>query len=195
MKKKLYIILTMLLIAMLTTTPVFARGAIKLSKISFDLGSLISTGYAGGLGNTDWVLVLDGTGHAGVICTNNGENDVPGQSSPHVEGRGVDIVNGNDPLKKNGKSPYEVIAKSGYEESQFISWEDGGCPNSNWTAKIDFVYWDTATINAYDPTDTDFLNPVATYEFECVTTRTGPNGTDSTFDDGTVSCVQTYPVK
>jgi len=195
MKRKLYTILAVLMIVMLSTSPAFARGAIKLSGSEFSLGSLISTGYASGLGSTDWVLVMDASGHAGVTCTNYGGNDVPGQSAPHVEGRGVQTLSGDDVLRKNGKSPYMVTAKSEYETSQYISWDEGGCPNSNWTARIDFIYWDAATINAYSPLDTSFSTPVATYKFACVTTYTGPNSTPSTFDDGTVSCTQTYPTK
>ena len=196
MKNKLYVILTVLMIVMLGTSPVFARGAVKLSGSEFSLGSLISRGFASGLGSTDWVLVLDGDGYAGVICTNNGTNDVPGQSFPHVVGSGIQTLSGNDALRKNGKSPYVVTAKSAYEETQYITWEEGGCPNSNWTARIEFIFWDSATINVYDPSDTGFSTPVATYEFACVTTYTGPNTTgDTTFDDGIVSCTQTYPTK
>ena len=195
MKRKLYTILTVLMIVMLTTSPVLARGAIKLSEVTFSLGSLISKGFASGLGSTDWVLVLDAEGHAGVICTNNGGNDVPGQSYPHVDGSGISTLPGSDPLRKNGKSPYAVTAKSEFETIQYIPWDEGGCPNSNWTAKIDFIYWDFATINVYDPLDTSFSAPVATYKYQCVTTYTGPNSTATTFDDGTVSCKQTYPTK
>lgn len=192
MTKKQITLLAILMIIILAVSPVSAGGAIKLSG-SFKLGSLISKGFATGLGNTDWVLVLDGVGHAGVVCTNKGENDVPGQSFPHVEGSGIQVLTGNDPLRKNGKSPYEVTAKSQYEETQYISWEEGGCPNSNWTARVDFIFWDSASITVYDPLDTGYLNPVATYKYECVTTYTGPNGTATTFDDGSVSCVKTYP--
>ena len=200
MKKKLYTILTVLMIVMLTTSPALARGAVKLSNITFELGSLISNGSASGLGNTDWVLVMDAVGHAGVTCTNNGGNDVPGQSYPHVDGSGVSTLPGNDPLRKNGRSPYSVTAKSEFEKTQYISWDEGGCPNSNWTAHIDFVYWDFATVYAFDPANYDPNNinyslAEARYEFQCVTTYTGPNTTENTFDDGTVSCTQTYPAK
>lgn len=195
MKRKLYTVLAVLMIVMLTTSPALARGAIKLSGATFSLGSLISNGFATGLGSTDWVLVMDAAGHAGVTCTNNGGNDVPGQSYPHVEGSGVTTLPGSDPLRKNGKSPYAVTAKSEFEETRYISWDEGGCPNSNWTARIDFIFWDSATINVYDPSDTAFSTPVATYKFACVTTYTGPNSTATTFDDGTVSCIQTYPTK
>lgn len=61
--------------------------------------------------------------------------------------------------------------------------------------KIDFISWDPAVINVYDSLDTGFSIPVATYEYQCVTTFTGPNSTATTFDDGVVSCVQTYPTK
>jgi hypothetical protein len=183
------------MIVMLRTSPVFARGAIELSSVDFSPGSLISKGFASGLGSTDWVLVLDGVGHAGVICTNNCENDVPGQSFPHVVGSGIQTLSGNDALRKNGRSPYIVIAKSEYETARYIAWDEGGCPNSNWTARINFLYWDFATIKVYEPSDTSFSNPAATYEFQCVTTYTGPNSTPSTFDDGTVSCTQMYPAK
>jgi len=207
MKKKLYIVLTILMIVMLTTSPALARGAIKLSSpsdsVDFTLGSLIADGTGSGLGNTDWVVVLNGSGHAGVICTNNGENDVPGQSFPHVVGSGVQVLFGDSHLRDNGKQQYEVVAKSEYEgpDAKTLTWYEGGCPNSNWTARIDFVYWDFATLYAFDPAnyDPDNINyslAEVRYEFQCVTTYTGPSGEpDNTFDDGFVSCKQTYPTK
>jgi len=195
MKRKLVTIVTVLLIAMMVTSSALAGNAIKLSNVDWKLGSLISKGFASGLGNTDWVLVLDGVGHAGVICTNHGSNDVPGQSFPHVVGRGITTLPGSDPLRKNGKSPYYVAAQSEYESVQYIPWDEGGCPNPNWTARIDFVFWDFAVINVYSPLDTNFATPVATYQYRCETTYTGPNSTPTTFDDGRVSCTQIYPTK
>jgi hypothetical protein len=207
MKTKLYKILTILMIVMIGTSPVFARGAISLSSnstpVDFTLGSLIANGTGTGLGNTDWEVVLNGVGHAGVICTNNGENDVPGQSFPHVVGSGVQLLDGESTLRKNGKELYVVTAKSEYEgeDAKILTWYEGGCPNSNWTARIEFVYWDFATLYAfdpanYDPDNIDYSLAEARYEFQCVTTYTGPRGDpDSTFDDGTVSCIQTYPTK
>jgi hypothetical protein len=178
------------------TTPAGAGGGIKLSS-SFKLGSLIADGIATGLGKTDWVLKLDGVGHAAVICTNNGSNDVPGQSSPHVDGTGTQSLPGDSQLRKNGKSPFSVEALPDAEANPTeFDWVAGGCPNSNWTARVDFVYWDYAKITVYSPLDTSFSSPVATYEYQCVTTRTGPAGDpDSTFDDGTVACTQTFPTK
>ena len=186
MKRKLYTILTVLMIVMLTTSPALARGAIKLSSSDFALGSLIATGVATGLSNIDWRFEVNANGHASVICTNYGSNDVPGQSSPHVDGKGTQDVPHED-ITKNGKSSFTVIAKPEEEINTTIPWDAGGCPNPNWSARIDFVYWDSATVNVIDPATPDVI--AATFKFSCVTTRI-PQNDGYTFDDGTVSCTR-----
>lgn len=183
MKSKLYTILTILMIVMLTASPAFARGAIKLSSSDFALGSLITSGVATGLGSTDWVFEVNASGHASVICTNNGSNDVPGQSSPHVDGKGSQDVP-QEQISKNGKASFAVTAKPYEELNPIISWDAGGCPNPNWSARIDFVYWDSVIINVIDPSTSEVA---ATFKFSCVTTRI-PQNDGYTFDDGTVSC-------
>jgi hypothetical protein len=45
----------------------------------------------------------------------------------------------------------------------------GGCPNDNWTATIDFVYWTDATITIQS-LDTEEV--LLTQQYTCVTTRT-----------------------
>jgi len=188
MKRKLYTIFTVLMIIMLTTSPALARGAIKLGNVTFELGSLITNGVATGLSNVDWIFEVNASGHASVICTNNGNNDVPGQSSPHVDGKGTQDVP-QEQITKNGKASFTVIAKPDEELNTTISWDAGGCPNPNWSARIDFVYWDSATINVIDPATPDEIG--ATFKFSCVTTRI-PQNDGYTFDDGTVSCT---PIK
>jgi len=187
MNKKFLSILTALLLVTLMTSTVSAGGAVKLSGVQFRLGSLITSGIASGLGSTDWKLELDAGGRASVICTNNGNNDVPGQSSPHVDGKGAQALPGDSQLRKNGRSPFSVTAKPQEEIDPIISWDAGGCPNPNWTARIDFVYWDSATILVIDPITNAV---VTTYKYTCVTTRV-PQNDGYTFDDGTVSCTQT----
>ncbi len=164
MKKKIYIVMTMLLIAMLAATPVFARGNIKLSGIAFDLGSLIATGYAGGLGNTDVTIELDASGIPAVTCTNHGGNDVPGQSYPKISAVGNQSLLGDDPIRKNGKSPFFTET----DDPETISWDAAGCPNSNWTANVDFIFWTDATISVYDTATGTLLK---TQEYTCNTTR------------------------
>jgi hypothetical protein len=185
MNRKLYSILVVLLVTTIFTSTVSAGNAIKLSA-TFKLGSLVADGVATGLGKTDWVIELISDGHASVICTNNGSNDVPGQSSPHVDGMGTQSLPGNSQLRKNGKSPFSVTAKPEEETNVTILWNVGGCPNPNWTAKIDFVYWDRATIRVKDPLTNAV---VSTYDYTCTTTRI-PQNDGYTFDDGIVSCTQ-----
>jgi hypothetical protein len=187
MKKILYPVFTAILIAVLLVSPAGA-GGYKLSGTTFTLGSLLANGFATGLGKTDWRIVLDASGTGAVVCVNNGSNPVPGQSAPHIDGSATQQLGGGDPLRKNGKAPFRVEAIPAEEAPGYVlDWQQGGCPNSNWTAYIDFIFWDHAVISLKDPLT---LESVATFEYVCVTTRTGPNSTPSTFDDGTVSCRQ-----
>jgi hypothetical protein len=164
MKNKLYMVLIVLLIATLTSSTVFAGGAVKLSGYSFSLGSLIATGYASGLGNTDVTVVLDASGIPAVTCTNYGGNDVPGQSYPKVSATGQQTLLGNDPLRKNGKAAFFTET----DDPETLSWDVAGCPNSNWTGRIDFIFWTDATISVYS-TSTGTL--LASQAFTCTTTR------------------------
>ena len=145
MKNKLYTILTILLITMLTTSPVFARGAIKLSEVTFSLGSLIATGFASGLGNTDVTLVLDASGEAHITCINYGGNTVPGQSYPKIDAVGTQSLAGGDPRSKNGRTPFNTET----DDPEFVAWDAAGCPNSNWAGHIDAIFWTGGTISVY----------------------------------------------
>jgi hypothetical protein len=187
MKKILYPVFTAILIAVLLVSPAGA-GGYKLSGTTFTLSSLLTNGFATGLGKTDWLISLAASGTGAVVCVNNGNNPVPGQSAPHIDGSASQGLPGNSTLRKNGKAPFSLEAIPPEEAPGYtLTWEQGGCPNSNWTAYVDFVFWDHAVISLRDPAT---LETVATFEFVCTTTRTGPNSTPSTFDDGTVSCRQ-----
>lgn len=164
MKNKLSMMLIVLLITALTSSTVFAGGAVKLSGVSFNLGSLIATGYASGLGNTDVTIVLDASGIPAVTCTNYGGNDVPGQSYPKVSASGQQTLLGNDPLRKNGRSSFFTET----DDPETIPWDAAGCPNPNWTAHIDFIFWTNATISVYDTASGVLLQ---TRNYTCTTTR------------------------
>jgi hypothetical protein len=183
MKKNIFSVLSALLLVAILATPVAAGGGIKLS--SWGLGSLIANGAAFGLGNTDWLIQLEASGHASVICTNPGKNSVPGQSSPHVDSTGVQEIP-KESLTKNGKAPFSVRTTPEEELNPFITWQEGGCPNSKWAAEIDFVYWEHAIVSLIDPITQVVVTQL---EFTCVTTRI-PQNDGYTFDDGTVSCTQ-----
>jgi hypothetical protein len=164
MKKRLSTVLAVLLVITLATSTVSAGGAVKLSGLSFSLGSLIATGYASGLGNTDVTVVLDASGIPAVTCTNYGGNDVPGQSYPKVSATGRQTLLGDDPVRKNGKSAFFTET----DDPETLSWDAAGCPNSNWTGRIDFIFWTDATISVYS-TSTGTL--LASQDFTCTTTR------------------------
>lgn len=163
MNRKLYTIFTVLMIVMLTTSPALARGAIKLGNVTFELGSLIAKGYASGLGNTDVTIVLDASGIPAVTCTNNGDNDVPGQSYPKISASGRQELDG-DKIQKNGKAEFNTETV----DPITLAWDEAGCPNSNWTARVDFIFWTDALISVYDTNTNELL---ASQAYTCVTTR------------------------
>ena len=164
MKKRLFSIMVVLLISSLVTSTASAGGAVRLSGVAFSLGSLIANGYASGLGNTDVTVVLDASGTSVITCTNYGGNDVPGQSYPKVSASGQQTLLGNDPLRKNGKSPFFTET----EDPETLSWDVAGCPNSNWTGHIDFIFWEKATISVYSTSTGDLLK---SQSYTCTTTR------------------------
>ena len=164
MNKRFFSVLAVLLIATMVISPVSAGAAVKLSGVQFSLGSLIANGYASGLGNTDVTVVLDASGIPAITCTNYGGNDVPGQSYPKVSAVGQQTLLGNDPLRKNGKAAFLTET----DDPEILAWNVAGCPNSNWTGRIDFIFWTDATISVYS-TSTGAL--LTSKSYTCTTTR------------------------
>lgn len=164
MKKRVVSLLSVLLAIMLLVTPVAAGGAIKLSGVTFQLGSLIAKGFASGLGNTDVRVELDGEGIPAITCINNGMNAVPGQSYPKVSAVGEQNLLGSDPNRKNGRISFFTET----DDPETLPWDVAGCPNRNWTGHIDFIFWTAATITVYDLNTGALL---ATQDYTCTTTR------------------------
>jgi hypothetical protein len=172
MRKKALSVVYALLAAVLFSTSALAGGSVKLSSVTFQLGSLIANGTLTGLGRTDVTVVLDASGVPEITCTNNGSNDVRGQSSPKVSASGERTLLGNDPIRKNGKSPFDVETT----DPDVIAWDAAGCPNSNWTGHIDFIYWTDATISVYDTvTYSPSAQPLIQQNYTCITTRFPPS--------------------
>ncbi len=165
MKKKFLSILSIFLIAAFLTSPVSAGPGIKLSGVGFSLGSLIAKGTLTGLGNQDVSVVIDASGIPAISCINNGGNTVPGQSSPRVSASGNQFLDGDSPVRKNGKSPFGVET----EDPEFIPWNEAGCPNAQWIGHIDFIFWTDATISIYDAA-TQVLQ--LKRDYKCTTTLT-----------------------
>ena len=155
MRKKLFSTLSALLALMLLTSTVIA--AAKLRDVSFNVGpggNLTMRGTATGVGNREAVARLEASGQAEVSCYNRDGGlepdqgytiDVKGASFGGFDGKGIQVA----------------IIDSG------IAY-DNECPNTNWTAHIDFVYWDSATITVIDLETGEAL---VRQDNTCVTTR------------------------
>ena len=165
MKKKILSFLSIFLITAFLASPVSAGPGIKLSRVQFSLGSLIANGTLTGLGNEDVSVVIDASGMPLISCINNGGNIVPGQSAPRVSASGSQFLDGDSPVRKNGKSPFGVET----EDPEFIPWDEAGCPSANWTGHIDFIFWTDATISIYDA-NTQILQ--LKRDYACTTTLT-----------------------
>jgi len=164
MKKNFLSVLSIFLLAAFLTSPVSAGPGIKLSGLQFSLGSLIAKGYASGLGRADVRVVLEASGIPAVTCVNQGGNEAPGQNPATVSAAGDQLLLANDPLRKNGRSPFltETI------DPETLLWNLAGCANPNWTGRIDFISWTEATLYVYDLA-TGVLQTSQNYS--CVTTR------------------------
>ncbi|HJS19957.1 MAG TPA: hypothetical protein VJ785_14515 [Anaerolineales bacterium] len=174
MKKSFFSVLSALLASILMTTSALAGGSVKLggsvrlSNESFSLGSLIARGTLTGLGRDDVTIVLEASGTADIICTNPGSNDVPGHSSPKISAVGHQGLPGNDPTRRNGRYLFTTET----DDPETITWQDGGCPNPNWTARMEFVYWTNATIYLYQGADPANLGAlIGSQNYVCQTTR------------------------
>jgi len=174
MKKKVVSILTVLLLALILTSTASAGGNVGLKKVTFAYGSLDATGTFTGLGGyKEGVTVnLVASGIPVVTCTNQGNNPAPGRNPSRITAGGVQDI----PfalISKSGTAPLNISAEPGS-----ISATQGGCPNKNWSAHIDFVFWTDATITV---TDNITGSQVFLQNYSCVTTR-NPDNT------GSVSC-------
>jgi hypothetical protein len=164
MNKKLFSMLAVLLVSALITSTASAGGAVKLSGATFSLGSLAASGNFTGLGgyNQGVTVELVASGFLVVTCTNQNGNQAPGQNSPQLSVSGEQFVGPQD-ISQKGAAPMNVIAEPGP-----ISGTQGGCPNDNWTAQIDFVFWTNAAISVRD-TATGAL--LLLQDYNCTTIR------------------------
>jgi hypothetical protein len=132
-----------------------------LGSIHFSLGSLIAQGDVV-LGNIDAVVSLSASGIPVVTCTSPGGNLAPGQNPPRVSGSASQSVDRS--FTKNGRTPFTVEA----DAQTSLSARRLGCPNNNWTASIDFVFWDQAVVTLTDSTTGALLEKRV---FSCLTQR------------------------
>jgi hypothetical protein len=154
---KLSVTGTLVVVILLTMNA--SADSIRFSNVRFSLGKdittqlnnpdpLIAEGTLSGLGNEDLIVKLVANGLPVVTCTNQGGNQVEGRSSPKMSASGQQTLDGAEAIKNNGVSSFRVETKS---PDPFLSALEYGCPNENWSAQIDFIFWTDATISLYDP--------------------------------------------
>ena len=163
MHKKLFSIFSALLIAIFITSTVSAGPGVKFSRnVDFSLGSLIANGSLFRYGNLDMIVYLSASGDPLVTCTNQGGNQAPGQNPPKVSAAGEQSLPKDGETTKNGKASFSVETV----DPQFVDALVFGCPNDNWTAEIDFIFWTDATITITDLSG----NVLLTQDYTCDTT-------------------------
>ncbi len=135
--KKIYSIVTALLIALLAISPAAAGGVS--GKIT--LGSIKFDGNAWGFGK-DAIITIDAQGVPLVYCYAPGNtNPAPGQNPPRVN------ASDSQPATDYwlGKGKFEVHLEANADTSSWTP-QQAGCPNNNWSFDIAFVFWDKVTI-------------------------------------------------
>jgi hypothetical protein len=161
MKYKISSLLIATLLVILMVSPVSAGPGIGLKGVQFSLGSLVAEGVVTHLSKTDVKVVLQATGTPAITCTNQGANPAPGRNPSRISA--ADAQNLQD-IIKNGRAPFDLQAVP----LATLPGKQGGCPNNNWTAHVDFVFWENADIIVTNLAgDTVLLKQ----SYTCVTTR------------------------
>jgi hypothetical protein len=106
--------------------------------------TLTASGALAGLGNADVTIKLTATGTADrITCTNPGGNTAPGQNRPRQTTVGQVVIPA--PKIKNGNVSFSVTTAGPGP----ISAKTAGCPNNNWTARIDHIDFTSATLQFF----------------------------------------------
>ena len=143
MHKKIKSILVALLVGAIAVPLIYAASVhFKGGTPTFsDEGTTLKTCFSlSGLGNGDVTIIVNTTGSATTLCTNQGGNTAPGQNKTPVTPSGqatipsTEIKNGNLTACVTTTPPPAPTAS------------EAGCPNSNWSTSLTDVQFATATI-------------------------------------------------
>jgi hypothetical protein len=113
--------------------------------------SLNSTGALSGLGNGDVLITLTARANVTSTCTNQGQNQAPGQNPAPITVSGSqaipasEVKNGTVSFNVNTAAPSPTIAGA------------PDCPNPNWTEAINDLAFTSAVITVQQPVGTTVL--------------------------------------
>ena len=110
--------------------------------------TLAADGELSGLGNGDVLVTLTATADVTATCTNQGNNQAPGQNPAPITVTGSEAI--PEAEIKNGTTPFSV------ETDPPVSPIPGApdCPNPNWTETITDLAFTSATITVEQPPGT-----------------------------------------
>jgi hypothetical protein len=166
-------------------------------SFAFKLGSLIAEGTLWGLGKVVFddnpeILMTASAKTFERICFNKGGGGLPAVFNADLGDFGASDLDA-DEITRRGKSDFEVIASTypvwpaSIEDFPLapvadgeVAWRKYNCPNSNWTPRITFVFWDAVKI---ETTGTDKTNE---YFFACNTWKTYTDKNMKVFEAGIV---------
>lgn len=126
---------------------------------------VLASGMVAGQGSDTYEVRVTASGVPIASCRNGGQNRPPGQNPVSVTGLGDSDLT---PTTKKGRLAFENVASTISTQALIDLFTPFPCPNENWTAFLDFVFWDYVKLDLIEKATG---NIVDTLEYSCTTLR------------------------